>query len=53
MEAINEYQSIIKEINVEANRIVLGSEQLVEQLQSQLTSLFENINLTSDRHTNK
>ncbi|WP_230585735.1 type III-A CRISPR-associated protein Cas10/Csm1 [Gallibacterium anatis] len=53
MEAINEYQSIIKEINVEANRIVLGSEQLVEQLQSQLTSLFENINLTSDKYTNK
>lgn len=53
LEAINEYQSLIKEINVEANRIVLGSEQLVEQPQSQLTSLFENINLTSDKYTNK
>ncbi|KGQ38947.1 hypothetical protein [Gallibacterium genomosp. 1] len=30
LEAINEYQSLIKAINVEANRIVLGSEQLVE-----------------------
>lgn len=53
LEAINEYQSLIKAINVEANRIVLGSEQLVEQPQSQLTSLFENINLTSDKYTNK
>lgn len=52
LEAINEYQSLIKAINVEANRIVLGSEQLVEQPQSQLTSLFENINLTSDKYTN-
>src|SRR5699024_9708251 len=46
------YQPLIKAINVEANRIVLGSEQLVEQPQSQLTSLFENINLTFNKHTN-
>ncbi|MBF4102229.1 hypothetical protein INT80_01780 [Gallibacterium anatis] len=52
IEAINEYQPLIKAINVEANRIVLGSEQLVEQPQSQLTALFENINLTSDKYTN-
>ncbi|MFU2053807.1 type III-A CRISPR-associated protein Cas10/Csm1 [Gallibacterium anatis] len=52
LEAINEYQPLIKAINVEANRIVLGSEQLVEQPQSQLTSLFENINLTFNKHTN-
>lgn len=52
LDAINEYQPLIKAINVEANRIVLGSEQLVEQPQSKLTSLFENINLTSDKYTN-